>query len=254
MITPSPRRFPGRAIAAWMLLLSSLPLGASVLVRPQLHATFDPLGSREITVTAEHATPRKEIQSLPELGVVRDFPGFTVGENVISLDDPQRSDARITFTGRGDAGSGDELTNASFVTSGASGVRIASNNMRAAHVVTCVIDFGYWDGSAFMADVNPVTAAGFTLAAPAGRLERLASVTVEFISPSGRVLSTQKIPGPVEDAIGIFFGHHAGPHEPIARVRILVSVAPASAGAPAPQPVLLGLDDLGWTPTAVPQP
>lgn len=253
MNTPSSRRFTGRAIAASLLFLSSLSLGASVLVRPNLHTTFDPIGSREITVTAAHATPRSEIQALPELGVVRDFPGFTVGENVISLDDPQRSDARITFTGRGDAGSGDELTNASFVTSGASGVRIASNNMRAAHVITCVIDFGYWNGTAFIADVNPVPAAGFTLAAPAGRLERLASVAVEFVSPSGRVLSTQKIPGPVEDVVGIFFGHHAGPHEPIARIRILVSVAPASAGAPS-QPVLLGLDDLGWTPTAVPQP
>jgi hypothetical protein len=247
----NPVSYPhGRALAALLLpLCVPYCAAASVLSKPQLHSTFDPVGAREITVVALSASTPREIQSLADLGVLRDFPGFVAGESIVSLADPQRSDARLRFSGRGDAGSGAEITNSAFLTSSGSGVKIASNNMSAAHVITGEIDFGFWDHKGFRAGIIPVTAVGFTLSAPAGRLERLASIQVEFISPEGRVLSAQKVPGPVAARVGFFFGHHANEQEPIAHVRIVVSVAATQENAK-PQAVLLGLDDLGWTSTA----
>lgn len=251
---PAPVSFRLAPCVVVMALASlSSSLHAAVLTGPSLHRTMDPPGSRAVTMVASGSATQAQLERLPGFAVVRDFTGFEAGENVIAFEDARRSDIRLRFWGRGDGGSGAELRNASFVTSGNSGVRIASNNPTTAHTLNGLIEFGYWDGQGFTAGVNPVQAAGFTLAAPDGRFARVGRILVEFLAGDDRVLSRQEVVAIPPGEQGVLFGHVASGHDVIGSIRITIEIS-AMASPDAAQAVLLGLDDLGSTPTATTAP
>jgi hypothetical protein len=256
MITPKIRPYFTRLRLAGIgaILLAVPAVHAFTLTDPTLAGTIDPTGSRDITVNAGSSTAKSTLEGLSGFGVIQSFTGFTGGTNQIAFADTSRADLQLSFSGTGvNSASGLELTNPGFVTSGTSGTRLVSDNRTGAHTVIQAIDFGSWNGSTFDSTAITTTAVGFTLTGLSANFDRLGSISASFLSDAGTVLSTQSVSGTtlIGSNQSIYFGFQASGSDTIGSVVITLNI---NAKVASEGQVILGLDDLGFTTSSIPEP
>jgi hypothetical protein len=210
--------------------------------------SIDPKGSMAITVLTSDSVAENKLESLGGFASVQSFTGFTPGTNTIAFTDSKRSDIQISFDGGIIKSTGGELNNLSYASSGTSSVRFASIAPAGARTMTQMIRFGSWDGSAFDGSTDAVSAVAFTLSGQAANFSRVDSITTEFLSAKGTVLSRQVVAG--APLVGkdqcIYFGYQSADSDLIAAVLVTVKINPGTSGE---GQVILGLDDLGYTST-----
>ncbi|MFH1500150.1 MAG: hypothetical protein ABII82_20275 [Verrucomicrobiota bacterium] len=190
----------------------------------------------KVTQSAVGATSAATLDALTGFWVVRDFTGFTSGSNSIAFTSTDLPGIQFSFSGSIQLdNTGNEITNATFATSGSSAIRIQANTTNAA-TLTGLIDF---TGAG-------VNAAAFTLAG--NRFARVSDITVNFLSETSTVLSTQTYTGTgSSSAIGLYFGYEAPSSQTIGSISISVTLDSGS------ETVVLGLDDVGFFST-IPEP
>ena len=245
-----PHRFTPLKLFAVTLSLGSQTVQGGVATDPTLYDIIDPIGSVEVNITAPGSTPKTVLQEQEGFGVIQTFTGFTGGTNVVSFTDPNQPDIQISFSGDYGSSRGDNFTNADFVTSGSSGIRIPVSNSYASTGLSATIDFGEWDGESFDSNINSVAAAGFTIGAPTERFDRITSISAQFLDPEAGVLTTQTITTSAlsGSSQGLYFGYAAESGSSIGSIVLTVNVSVGSAELTP----LLGLDDIGYTP--IPEP
>ncbi|MFA6960829.1 MAG: PEP-CTERM sorting domain-containing protein [Opitutaceae bacterium] len=256
MITPQIRPYFTRLglVGIGAILLAVPAVHAITLTDPTLAGTIDPTGASDITVNAGSSTAKSTLEGLSGFGVIQSFTGFTGGTNQIAFTDTSRADLQLSFSGTGvNSASGSELTNAGYVTSGLSGTRLVSDNRTSAHNVIQTIDFGSWNGSTFDSTAITTTAVGFTLTGLTANFDRLGSISASFLSDSGSVLSTQSVSGTTltGSSQSIYFGFQASGSDTIGSVVITLNI---NAKVASEGQVILGLDDLGFTTSSIPEP
>ncbi len=187
----------------------------------------------KITWSAATATAAPAIDALDGFRVVRDFTGFADGSNDLSFSSKDMPGIRFEFSGGIHPTTGNELTNTTFTTSGASAIRIQSNTTTAT-TISGLIDF---TGA-------PVNAAAFTLAG--NRFGRVATIKVTFRSEDSAnptVLSTQTYNGTGSTSTnGLYFGYAAAPGRGIGGILIEIELNSGSTTS------IFGLDDMGFSP------
>lgn len=223
------------------LLLAGLafaghPLSAITLSDPSLFAP-NYSGNAKVTQSAAGATAASAIDALDGFWVVRDFTGFTTGSNSITFTPGDLPGIQFSFSGSIQSdNTGNEIANTTFTTSGSSAVRIQANTTNAA-TLGGLIDF---TGAG-------VNAAAFTLAG--NRFARVADITVNFLSETSAILSTQTYTGTGSTStVGLYFGYEAVPGQTIGGISISVTLNSGS------ETVVFGLDDLGFSTSTIPEP
>lgn len=218
-----------------LLVLAGRQLSAVTLTDPALFAP-DYASNAKITQSSVGATSAAALDAVSGFWVVRDYTGFTDGANSIAFTPSELPGLSISFGGGVHSSSGSEITNAGFLTSGTSGVRIQAGTTNAT-TVTGLIDFT--GGTA--------TAAAFTLAG--NRFDRVSLITVVFLSETNAILSTQTYAGTgASSTIGLYFGHAASGSQSIGSIAISIELNAGGTTA------IFGLDDIGFAPAPVPEP
>lgn len=233
----------GKGFAALIALQTSL--GAVVLTDPTLGSEIDPAGGAEVDAAASGSTPQATLEGITDFAVLQDFTGFqasNVGDNIVNFTGGTYSD--ILFVASGSASSnshGDVQTSSTLSTSLDEYIQMR-NNSGSSRTLSYNIYFGNYDSgsSTFTPDVNPVTAAGFTLTNVTATSS--SGATVDFYNTEGSIVSTQSVDNALDN---IYFGYDNGT-EGIARIRIRTF---RDSGIST-----VGFDDLGFSPTTVPEP
>jgi hypothetical protein len=232
---------PARAGVVLNPILSTGP-GAIDPVTPSPNA-----GARDATAIVAGAATKAALEGTPGFGVVQTFVGLTavanLNVNYISFTDPATPDVRITTTSYNGSGGGNS---ANFTTSGTTGsgnVALNSGQFIGSGGFTAgaasIIEFGTYDATAasFVAD-RTVSAAGYMISQNTGTAARV--WTVKFKDASNNLLSTQV--QSTTPSQSVLFGLIA---DGIARIELGISGS-GDAGT--------FMDDLGFAPTAIPEP
>lgn len=240
-------------------------LAVSTIASPKPPTLLDPVlvhgakavdpresGSRNVTFSANDATPAATLTARPDFAVIPSLRGLEGNVSsgqvfLIGFSDAPRPWIRITAGGKPARLTAIISGNATYATSGTDNAstgafRVGVGSGRA--TATLRLDFGRTNKEGVFTSAT-VEAACFTLT---GTYRRATEVVVEYIDTAGNVLSRQLLRDPANPpdtaasntVTAGYTGFQASPGQGIAAIRLSVTGNGNESGAP-----LFGLDDLG---------
>jgi hypothetical protein len=183
------------------------------------------------------------------------FTGYTANDKTYTVNFAADQDIRFTYGSANITSSAAALSNATYAISGSSSLRLQAASASTATSLT--VSFGTSDGGTGFAVDQTVTGVGFTLTGNYGNAVN-DTVTVTYYSIIGTALSTQTYTNSTSTSSS------AGGNGPVnafsaylnttGDVASNVSYLTISFTTDTAAPFIFGLDDFGFTTTAIPEP